>query len=109
MLQMASNCRFANCKMTKRKIGAVCGTALLIAAAVVVALREQQSVPLPDVPPASPAEVRVKAVERNPAAACMVVAAGATIGAVAVGSVPAVVGGLARSSLPASRMLPALW
>jgi len=54
--------------MTKRKIGAVCGTALLIAAAVVVALREQQSVPLPDVPPPSPAEVRVKAVERNPAA-----------------------------------------
>ncbi len=63
---MASNCRFANCKMTKRKIGAVCGTALLIAAAVVVALREQQSVPLPDVPVAqTPAEVRVKAVERN--------------------------------------------
>ena len=52
--------------MTKRKIGAVCGTALLIAAAVVVALREQQSVPLPDVPVAqTPAAVRVKAVERN--------------------------------------------
>ena len=45
-----------------------CGTALLIAAAVVVALRErQQSVPPPDVPvAASPAEVRVKAVERKP-------------------------------------------
>ena len=44
----------------------VCGTALLIAAAVVVALREQQSVPLPDVPVAqTPAEVRVKAVERE--------------------------------------------
>ncbi len=56
----------ANEKMTKRKIGAACGTALLIAAAVVVALREQQSVPLPDVPvAASPAEVRVKAVERK--------------------------------------------
>ena len=41
------------------------GTALLIAGAVVVALREQQSVPLPDVPvAASPAEVRVKAVGR---------------------------------------------
>ena len=66
---MASNCRFANCKMTKRKIGAVCGTALLIAAAVVVTLRERQSVPLPEVPVAqTPADVRVKAVERNPAA-----------------------------------------
>ena len=52
--------------MTKRKIGAVCVTALLIAAAVVVALREQQSVPLPDVPVAqTPAAVRVKAVERK--------------------------------------------
>ena len=41
------------------------GTALLIAAAVVVALREQQSVPLPDVPVAqTTAEVPVKAVER---------------------------------------------
>jgi hypothetical protein len=52
--------------MTKRLIVIVCGTALLIAAAVVVALRERQSVPLPDVPVAqTPAEVRVKAVERN--------------------------------------------
>ena len=43
-----------------------CGTALLIAAAVVVALRERQTVPRPDVPvAASPAEVRVKAVERK--------------------------------------------
>ena len=43
------------------------GTTLLIAAAVVVALREQlQPVPPPDVPvAASPAEVRVKAVERK--------------------------------------------
>ena len=43
-----------------------CGTALLIAAAVVVAMRERrQTVPRPDVPvAASPAEVRVKAVER---------------------------------------------
>ena len=49
-----------------RSISIVFGTALLIAAAVVVALREQQSVPLPDVPVAqTPAEVRVKAVERN--------------------------------------------
>ena len=43
-----------------------CGTALLIAAAVVVALRERQTVPLPEVPVAqAPAEVRVKAVERK--------------------------------------------
>ena len=55
--------------MTKRNIGAVCGIVLLIAAAVavVVALRNrQQPAPPPDVPvAASPAEVRVKAVERN--------------------------------------------
>ena len=47
-----------------------CGTALLIAAAVgaVVASRNRrQPLPLPDVPVvASPAEVRVKAVERKP-------------------------------------------
>ena len=49
--------------MTKRKIGAVCVTALLIAAAVVVALLERQQAPLPEVPVAqTPAEVRVKAV-----------------------------------------------
>ena len=52
--------------MTKRKIGVACGTALLIAAAVVVALRERHQAPLPDVPVAqTPAEVRVKAVERK--------------------------------------------
>ncbi len=53
--------------MAKRKIGAVCGTALLIAAAVVVALRERrQPLPSPEAPvAASPAEVRVKAVERK--------------------------------------------
>ena len=53
--------------MIKRMIVIVCGTVLLIAAAVVVALREQlQPVPLPEVPvAASPAEVRVKAVERK--------------------------------------------
>ena len=53
--------------MPKRMIGAACGTALLIAAAVVVALRDRRrEVSLPDVPvAASPAEVRVKAVERN--------------------------------------------
>ncbi|MCR5839706.1 MAG: hypothetical protein K6G94_08735 [Kiritimatiellae bacterium] len=44
--------------MTKRKIGAVCGTALLIAAAVVIALRDRSRV----VPVT---EVRVKAVERK--------------------------------------------
>ncbi len=49
------------------KIVTVCGTVLLIAVAIVVALRErQQTVPRPDVPvAASPAEVRVKAVERK--------------------------------------------
>ena len=56
--------RCSNCKMTKWKIGAVCGTALLIAAAVVVALRERQA--LPEAPVAqAPTEVRVKAVERK--------------------------------------------
>ena len=65
---MASNCRSANCKMTKWKIVAICGTVLLIAAAVVVALRERMRA-VPDVPVAeTPAEVRVKAVERKPAA-----------------------------------------
>ena len=54
-----------NCKMKFRITVIACGTALLIAAAVVVALRERQSVPLPEVPEAqTPAEVRVKAVER---------------------------------------------
>lgn len=52
--------------MTKRLIVTVCGAALLIAAAVVVALRERQQAPPPDVPVAqTPAEVRVKAVERK--------------------------------------------
>ena len=52
--------------MTKRKIGAVCGSALLIAAAVVVALRERQQVLLPEVPVAqTPADMRVKTVERK--------------------------------------------
>ena len=56
--------------MNRRKMVPVCGIALLIAAAVavVVALRNrQQPAPPPDVPvAASPAEVRVKAVERKP-------------------------------------------
>ena len=55
--------------MNRLKIVTVCGAALLIAAAVavVVALRNrQQPAPPPEVPvAASPAEVRVKAVERN--------------------------------------------
>ena len=52
--------------MTKRLIVIACGTALLIAAAVVVALRERHQAPLPDVPVAqTSAEVRVKAVERK--------------------------------------------
>ena len=59
-----------NCKMTKRLTVTVCGTVLLIAAVVVVAValrnRQQPALP-PDVPlAASPAEVRVKAVERKP-------------------------------------------
>ena len=55
----------------RRVIVIVCGTALLIAVAVVVALRNrQQSSPPPEVPVAQrPAEVRVKAVERNSVAA----------------------------------------
>ena len=54
----------ANGKMNSRLKLTVCVTALLIAAAVVVALRERQPAPLPDVPVAqTPAEVRVKAVE----------------------------------------------
>ena len=52
--------------MTERLIVTVSGAALLIAAAVVVALRERQQAPPPDVPVAqTPAEVRVKAVERK--------------------------------------------
>ena len=60
-------------KMSRRMLVIVCGTVLLIAVVVVVvvALRNrQQPAPPPDVPVAqTPAEVRVKAVERNPAAA----------------------------------------
>ena len=56
--------------MPKRMIGAACGTALLIAAAVVVVVasrNRRQPLPPPDVPvAASPAEVRVKALERKP-------------------------------------------
>ena len=50
-----------------RSISIVFGTALLIAAAVVVAIRERrQTVPPPEVPVAqTTAEVLVKAVERN--------------------------------------------
>ena len=55
--------------MNRLKIVTVCGTALLIAAAVavVVASRNwQQPAPPPDVPAVAPvAEVRVKAVERK--------------------------------------------
>ena len=46
---MASNCRSVNCKMTKWKIGAVCGTALLIAAVVVVAFARRRDLPEKDV------------------------------------------------------------
>ena len=55
--------------MTKRMIVMVCGSALLIAAVVVVVVASRdhrQPAPPPDVPvAASPAEVRVKAVERK--------------------------------------------
>ena len=57
------------CKMNRRKMVPICGIALLIAAtAVVVASRNrQQPAPPPKVPvAASPAELRVKAVERKP-------------------------------------------
>ncbi len=55
--------------MTKRLTVTVCMTALLLAAAVAVVVasrNRQQPAPPPDVPVAqTPAEVRVKAVERN--------------------------------------------
>ena len=53
--------------MNRRGIVIVYVTALLIAAAVVVALRERgRSLPPPEAPVVqTPAEVRVKAVERN--------------------------------------------
>ena len=52
--------------MSRDLLVILCGAALLIAAAVVVALRERQQAPLPDVPAAQTlAEVRVKAVERK--------------------------------------------
>ena len=56
-----------NCKMNSRITVIVCGTTLLIAAVVVVALRSRrQPLPPPDVPVAlSSTEVRVKAVERK--------------------------------------------
>ena len=59
-----------NCKMKFRITVIVCGTVLLIAVAVVVALRERQPVSKPEAPVAqTPAEVCVKAVERNSVAA----------------------------------------
>ena len=56
-----------NCKMNSKITVIVCGTTLLIAAVVVVALRSRrQPLPPPDVPVAlSSTEVRVKAVERK--------------------------------------------
>ena len=52
--------------MSRRLFVIVFGASLSVAAAVVVALHERQSVPPPDVPVAAlPAEVRVKAVERK--------------------------------------------
>ena len=61
--------------MIKRMIVIFSGFALLIAVAVVVALRERQPAPLPEVLEAqAPAEVRIKAVERNPVAAVVTAA-----------------------------------
>jgi hypothetical protein len=55
-----------NSMMKKRLIVIVFGTVLLIAVAVVVALRERQPVSKPEASVAqTPAEVRVKAVERK--------------------------------------------
>ena len=53
--------------MTKRMIVMACGTALLIVVAVVVAIRERQpALPMPEASVSqTPAEVRVKVVERN--------------------------------------------
>ena len=53
--------------MTKRMIVMACGTALLIVVAVVVAIRERQpALPMPEASVSqTPAEVHVKAVERN--------------------------------------------
>ena len=52
--------------MNRLKIVTVCGAALLIAVAVVVALRERRPAPLPEAPVAqAPAEMRVKVVERK--------------------------------------------
>ena len=71
--------------MNRRIIAIVCGTALLLVAAVVVALHERQSVPLPEVPVASSsAEMRVKAVERNSVAANVATAAPDASRAVAI-------------------------
>ena len=72
--------------MTKRVIVIVCGTALLIAAAVVVALRErQQPAPLPEAPVVqTPAEVHVKAVERKTEAVAERGEVAAASGAVAI-------------------------
>ena len=61
--------------MIKRMIVIFSGTALLIAVAVVVALRERQPVSKPEAPVVqTPAEVRIKAVERNPVAAVVTAA-----------------------------------
>ncbi len=53
--------------MSRDLLVILCGAALLIAAAVVVAIRERQpALPMPEASVSqTPAEVRVKAVERN--------------------------------------------
>ena len=67
-----------NSKLNRLNIVTACGTALLIAAAVAVVVasrNRQQPAPPPGVPlAAAPAEVRVKAVERNSVAATITAA-----------------------------------
>ncbi len=71
--------------MKKRLIVIVFGTVLLIAVAVVVALRERQPVSKPEAPVAqTPAEVRVKAVERKTEAVAERGELAAASGAVAI-------------------------
>ena len=77
--------------MNRRIIAIACGASLLIAAAVLVALRERrQTVPRPDVPESPcPVEVRVKAVERKPEPSDHEVVEASTVVAIVCGADPA--------------------
>ena len=76
--------------MKKRQIVIFCGTALLIAALVVVALHaRRRPAPPPDAPAAqTPALVRVKAVERKTEPLCAEVVEASTAVAVVCGADP---------------------